>query len=445
MRGEMIFCHETDLDTLDACLPQFLRITDAGAWARRTNQLAKAFGSSRYQAKIIIDYHWLEFALSEHIASFDANGHAGYGEVTIEVFSALIFAQTVVSVYSQLSSTGRRRLEGRLQNALKAETGFAPLYVEMSTARRLFDAGYEVEFSDLEGFAQFDLRFWKGDVYGEVECKSLSCDAGRKIHRKDFYRFVDTVADLLESRVSSGANEVFLITLQDRLPAAHKAQRALRQAVKDLISRPSLARIDGDFFAVTLQTPDPKLNLAFTSDQRAAYRVCQQIFGDNCHLSGAQSPDGTCLLVMRSQRPDDTSAALLDAMKKATTQFSRSRPAFIAVQYEDIEPSDLLLRSLRRKAGILSYYLFHRPESVHLAATWFCAYRGLVAGKIGVGEPAFLIPNPRSRGLVLTDYSPLFAHIPDADFAQLLGEPPPISSISHIPFDYSDHTDDEAR
>jgi hypothetical protein len=73
--------------------------------------------------------------------------------------------------------------------------------------------------------------------------------------------------------------------------------------------------------------------------------------------------------------------------------------------------SDLLLRSLRRKAGILSSYLFHRPESSHLAATYFCTNRGLVVAEGGAGEPAFSIRNPRSKDLAATDYVPFLAHV----------------------------------
>jgi hypothetical protein len=308
----------------------------------------------------------------------------------------------------------------------------------MSVARRLFDAGYEVEFSDLEGLAQFDLRFWKGKVHGEVECKSLSCDAGRKVHRKDFYRFMDTISDLLVSRATAGSKEVLIVTLHGRMPKALDQKRALSQATKDILSRPALAQIEGDFFSVTLRAHDPRLELALASGPREAYRLCREMYGENCHVSGPIGPNGACLVVVRSQEEDDTSAAILDAMKKATSQFSRTRPAFVAIQYEDIEPSDLLSLPLRRRAGLLSYYLFHRPDTSHLAATYFCAYCGLVVSEsdAGVGESAFAIPNPMSKTpLVAADYVPFLGHIPDAEFAQLLGEPPPTDSISNIPID----------
>ncbi len=442
----MIVEYKTDFHSLEACLAQFLELAGAERWKKRTVQLSKAAIASPFQAKIIADYHWLELVLSHHIDVCKANDSLTPRQVTIELFSALLFVKTVVSVHRQLSTAGRRLLEGRLRSALRAETGFAPLYVEMSVARRLFDAGYEVEFSDIEGLAQFDLRFWKGSVHGEVECKSLSCDAGRKVHRKDFYRFMDTMGGLLESRARSGAKEVLLVTLHDRMPASLGQQRALSEAAKRLLSQPNLVRIEGEFFAVTLEAHDPRLELALATGQHEAYRLCREMYGNNCHVSGSIGPDGACLVIIRSQDEDDPSGAILDAMKKATSQFSKTRPAFIAVQFEDIEPSDLLLHDLRRRAGLLSYYLFRRAEASHVAASYFCAYGGLVVSEPGVGEPAFAVPNPMSNNAVVAaDYVPFLGHVPDAEFARLLGEPSPLKSISNIPIDKSGPESEQTR
>jgi len=106
------------------------------------------------------------------------------------------------------------------------------------------------------------------------------------------------------------------------------------------------------------------------------------------------------------------------------------------MQFDDIAPTDLLLRHLRRRVGILSYSLFQRGEPSHVAAAYFSAYRGLVVSEKGMGEPAFACPNPRcAYPTPRENYLPFLDHIPDADFAQQLGQPPPLDSISYIPFD----------
>jgi hypothetical protein len=98
---------------------------------------------------------------------------------------------------------------------------------------------------------------------------------------------------------------------------------------------------------------------------------------------------------------------------------------------------------MRRRVGILSYSLFQRGDASHVAATYFSAYRGLVISEIGIGEPAFSVPNPKpAYPAAPEDYSPFLGHIPDAEFARILGELPPAESISYIPIDI-DNSEDE--
>ena len=209
----------------------------------------------------------------------EAYGNLVPDHLTIESLSALYFAQTFVEVHRRLSPYGRNVLEGRIRDALKSDVGFAPLYLEMGVARRLFNAGYEVEFSDTEGLAQFDFRFWKGNAHGEVECKSLSCDAGRKIRRKDFYRFIEALSDLIVVRVSHGVKEILLVTLNDRLPAEKRRQNELREAAKRLLREHALTRVEGDFFVITREGYDPRLEQALFSGPQEFYKVCRELYG----------------------------------------------------------------------------------------------------------------------------------------------------------------------
>jgi hypothetical protein len=139
---------------------------------------------------------------------------------------------------------------------------------------------------------------------------------------------------------------------------------------------------------------------------------------------------------VRSQAEDDHSAPQLEALKKAASQFSGARPAFIAVQYDDVTVADLALPHLRRRAGLLSYHLFMKTGASHVVATYFSAYGGLVATESGIGIPAFGGPNPKPRFRVQpSDYAPFLGHIPDEEFARLVGAPVPSESISFIPIE----------
>jgi len=432
----MLIEFNNDLATIGESLQTFLELAGVVRWRKRAVQLGAEAISSPFKSKIVDDYHWLELALSAQMIVHETVGKLETELLSIEAIRALYFAQTSVEVHRRLSSYGRNVLEGRIRDALKSDVGFSPLYLEMAVARRLFAAKFEVEFSDMEAIAEFDFRFWKGNAHGEVECKSLSCDAGRKIHRKDFYRFIDAVGELTASRAFSGRNEIMLVTLEDRLPVEERQQNTLRQAAIEFLSDNAPPRLNGEFFTMTREEYDSRLEQAASFGEREFYRVCRDLYGDNCHVAGSITPHGVSLVIVRSRREDDHSYPMLEAMKKASKQFSGTRPGFIVMQFDDIEPADLLLRHMRRRCGILSYSLFRRAYATHVAATCFTAYRGLVVSDQGLAEPAFVVPNPEpSYPVAPQDYLPFLDHIPDAEFAQLLGQPPPVDSISYIPFD----------
>jgi hypothetical protein len=105
-------------------------------------------------------------------------------------------------------------------------------------------------------------------------------------------------------------------------------------------------------------------------------------------------------------------------------------------------PTDLLLSHLRRRAGLLSYHVFHgwgssvEVPATHVAATYFRPYRGLHASPKGIGIPAFVVINPKSRFHVVPgEYSPFLSGLEDAEFAQLLGASLPTENLSLIPID----------
>ncbi len=175
------------------------------------------------------------------------------------------------------------------------------------------------------------------------------------------------------------------------------------------------------------------LGLPLPPSEGELHARCAAVYGANSHVSGALSDGRCCLVVVRSSREDDHSLPQLEAMKKAATQFSRTRPAFIAVQYDDLTVQDLAKVHIRRRAALLSYYLFLKRRESHVSATCFSAYGGVVASAQGVGVPSFGVPNPEPLFTARpSDYAPFLGHVPDEDYIRLIGAPPTAESISRI-------------
>jgi hypothetical protein len=150
------------------------------------------------------------------------------------------------------------------------------------------------------------------------------------------------------------------------------------------------------------------------------------------------------MVVMRSDREDDTSRPLLEAMRKAASQFSGNHPSFIAVQFQEIEPADLMVRHLRRRVGILSYALYGHYRAAHVNATYFSGFGAVLVRDGEVDTPAFAVPNPEPRfWIAAADAATLLLSMPDVDYAAVIGAPLPAPNISSIPF--GDHAAEDTK
>ena len=177
----MRFSMPSDLSNLGNYIPRFLDLVGKELWFQRVEQLDADQRRSPYNWKIVRDYHWLEMGISFQSDILGREGHLLPELIDELMLSALIFAATTVEAYGRLTETGRRNLQGRLRDCLKAETGYASLYFELELAQRLMNAGFNVGFEDMEGSDRYDLSIARKEFTAEVECKSLSADAGRQI------------------------------------------------------------------------------------------------------------------------------------------------------------------------------------------------------------------------------------------------------------------------
>lgn len=400
-------------------------------WSNRIDQLDSEQRRSPSLWKIVADYHWLEMAIED--CARIRRGLTDLPEANPSIGAALRFVAGIIEVRNRVSARGQNELDGRLRSGLKSDSGFASLYLEVEIALKLMAAGYDVTFADLEKSGRHDLDFRVGGFVGEVECKSISVDSGRRIRRRDFYRLMAYLEPAIVAN-ERGVPGVVIVTLEGRLSPDEASSARLSAAIGKMLRKGGPRRTTGKGYRVEWRDCGECFDTELPADGQSMYRLCVEVFGANVHVAGALSPR-TCLLVMRSERDDDTSKPWLEAMRKAATQLSSDRPGFIVVQFQDVATEDLVLRHLRRRAGMLSYALFGHDGAHHVNATLVCGYGTLVAGKEDYGVPAFGVPNPNPRYPVDSSLAaPFLEGISDADFADALGVPRPQEDISNIPF-----------
>ena len=408
------------IDGLAAYFSEFLEIAGGTRWWKRVDQIYREGQKSSYQAKIMSDHHWLELELSTQIGIWREHGRLLPEEVFPQSMAALLFAGMTAETHKHLTTTGRNNLLGRLRDGLK--TDFAGLYLELDVARGLLDEGFDIEFPDFEGAATYDIRFQNGNIVGEVECKSLSADAGRKIHRKDFYRFIDALGPKVMDYAKNSTRAVLVVTLDDRMLPDVESQRALRTAASRVLTEANLTQLSGPNFVIEREPYERRLANTDFTEPKELYDACSKAFGPNCHASGVMSETGGCFVVVRSRREDDHSKPQLEALKKATSQLTGNHPGFIALQFEDIAPPDLALPHLRRRVAILANAVFHSKDSSHLAAVYHTAYGGLHPAGGLLAKPAFVFWNPRWDGSA--DGLPFRSGMSNSEFALKLGVDP---------------------
>lgn len=267
---------------------------------------------------------------------------------------ALVFCENLVQVYRNLNTSGQKVLRGRLTDALQAETGFASLYQEIELGSWLMSKGFEVEFPDLDGSGSGLIKFSNGPLIGHVECKALSPDAGRKIHRKHFYRFMDALShELLLRKVMAGANEFLVITLMDRLNKDIQHQSRLLEAVLRMLHSNDVSFKYSDFIVERHNYPHWVGGLEGLSTEDF-YSQARRDFGQDSHMAGFQYESGRCYILMRSQKPDDASKPKFEVMEKAAEQLPKDKPGFISLQLADISSTDLALPHLRERLVVVS-------------------------------------------------------------------------------------------
>lgn len=435
VRKRMRFNFSPNVASQAAYITHFFNLVGKNRWYKRINQLYAEQKASPYFSKIVSDYHWLELAISHQADVLAEEGKLRPESMNLHALVALQFVTAVVEIHSRLSRDAQIQLVGRLRDGLKAESGFAAVYLEVDIAIILMTAGYDVRFLDIESSANYDLEFSRNGFIGEVECKSLSVDAGRRIHRKDFYRFVQTLVPQLNAHLSLEQQEVLVITLDGRLPSNVSKQAELHRVAAVMLEKNAPKIMCGAKFQIERLDFKKCLGTTPYRNKHAFSNFCKKKFGPNSHIAGSLSESGGCLVVMRSEREDDTSKPWLYAMRKAASQLTGQRPGFIAVQFQDTTVTDLMLPHFRRKAGILSYALFGHYCADHVNATYICGF-GAVAAKDGnFGVPAFSVPNPKPKFPIDScNAAPFLTPISDTDFAEVIGAPLPQPDISHIPF-----------
>jgi hypothetical protein len=284
-----------------------------------------------------------------------------------------------------LPEEGRRAFEGKLQDFVAGTYGARPFAYEIGIATHLMQKGWDVEFADLCGSAQFDFLARRGDAELEVECKTSSGDAGRKIHRQEVNRLADLLIPVTETLLQNAGCHLLRIVVPDRLGKSPGELNGLAALAKSAIETGETV---GDFGTVTYWKEtgtwrDP----ASEDDKEARSFFEERLGGTHCHLFFHGRPGHAIVAAsITSRKPDKVVGALSDEAVKAAKQCSGTRPAIVTMQLIDPINREDLRGMLCTPNGLhkIAHAVFKNEARAHVDSIMFSTPQQLTPESVGV-------------------------------------------------------------
>ena len=239
-------------------------------------RLATAIGAEHWQAAVarqedaIRANHFLrDYLRSEYVIAYQLDRlralSAAFGTVPIEArndpnnFPSLAFAAQVLRVLEESTVKQSRAFVKRVRTAFSSSENMHGLRLELQAATHFVRRGQHVVWHRVNNGGSFDLLIDDLGLAGlEVECKSISENKGRRVHRRDALEFwgelwkdIASVAQNLHSGLA------VVLTVPYRLPIDATDRAALAKAVVARVLAGSGAALD-EGMGVRTQPFDPK-------------------------------------------------------------------------------------------------------------------------------------------------------------------------------------------
>lgn len=311
------------------------------------------------------------------------------------------FAIPAMRIYGQLPENGRRPFEGKLQDFVAGTYGARPFAYEIGIATHLMQRGWDVNFADLCGSAQYDFLARRGDAELEVECKTSSGDTGRKIHRQEVNRLADLLIPVTEALLENAGCHLLRIVVPDRLGKSPAELNGLVGLARSAIETGTTS---GDLGAVAYWKENGDWREpASEGDSEARAFFEQRLGGNNCNLFfHGRLGHAIVAASITSRKPDKVVGALSDDAVKAAKQCSGARPAIVTMQLIDPIDREDLRGMLYTPNGLhkIAHAVFKNETRAHVDSIVFSTPQELAPESMGVqrmSAPVLVLHNNEAK------------------------------------------------
>lgn len=327
-------------------------------------RLATAIGPEHWQGSVarqetaIRSNHFLgDYLRSEYAIAYQLEKLrvlvAAHGDVPPQacndrsIFPALGFAAQVLGVLNQCTRKQARTFVRRVRTAFSSAENMHGLRLELQAATHFTRRGKHVSWHRANNTGTFDLLVDDLGTSGlEVECKSISDNKGRRIHRLDALNFWGEVwKDISAVAQNLHTGMAVVLTVPYRLPADHELRAALaREVVSQVVAGTGAKLSDGSDLRVQSFDPD-QVKAAVGGDRqtmRSAIDVATGTANREAALYG--TPGGGLLaFVMQSAVADDVLDQVFTTLNdSASRQFTGQRGALFWVALQGLDAEQLM-------------------------------------------------------------------------------------------------------
>lgn len=310
---------------------RFLENTGRTNWEQKIKRLNSLPRFRSPSPNAYLDYLANRNPLARHIETYltlEREGKLFWKHATPDLMKACGSLKVINAIFHESSDAIVQKLKSIL---FDDETARAFLF-DVDIAIHFFRRGYDVQFADLQGLETFDLLVSDGHSELEVECKTKSVDAGRKITRSKFSLLCDVLAADLPPLTESIA---IFFKCDGRLSGSQELFHAVAAEIKSW--RIGL-RENGQIESLRFEIRKLASGLQVRTHEEAATALAPHWSPDAHYfvLSKAE----TLVIACESTDKNRVLKAIYEDLKHGAGQLSKTRPSMLACQLEDIEDED---------------------------------------------------------------------------------------------------------
>lgn len=329
----------------------FVRFKDAideRYWLKRIASIKDNIRGQPFLRDHLVEENAIAFALARC-----SDLVARYGRIPMQeaenrdLYPAIGLAAQVLSIMEHSSDLEAKRLIQRIRGAFKNPDDMRAIQLEIMVATHFVLRGHSIIWPEMERVGTFDLLVKDLGTNGlEIECKSVSGDKGRKIHRREALEFHQLVKPQLQTvSLSLQTGVAVVLTVPGRLPTLFQQKKDLaKYVIGSVLTAQNIVLEDGsdirvsEFDMTTLRGVRTKGNPVITKtaiDQITATKNRESMILGN--------DNGAIVFVLQSRQDDTVLQCVFDTVSEsAKSQVSKSRAALFLIGLHGMEAEGLL-------------------------------------------------------------------------------------------------------